>query len=65
MPMNEPPPNRALQRPGARAGLRSERLEGSLSRSLVIRIAWMALAPAAEPQGRSMRAIVKGTLRRP
>jgi hypothetical protein len=42
------PPNRALQRPGARAGLRSERLESSMSRSLTRRFAWKALAPAAE-----------------
>jgi len=43
-------PNRALQRPGARAGLGIERLEGSMSRSLTIRFAWRALAPAAEGQ---------------
>ena len=45
-------PNEALQRPGAPAGLRYERLEGSVTRSLTRRIAWMALAPAAEGQGR-------------
>jgi hypothetical protein len=42
------PPNKALQRPGAPAGLNIERLEDSMSRSLTIRIAWRALAPAAE-----------------
>ena len=41
-------PNRGLERPGAPAGLRIGRLEGSVSRSLAIRIAWMALAPAAQ-----------------
>jgi serine/threonine protein kinase len=40
----------ALERPGAPAGPRSERLEGRTSRSLTRRIAWMAVAPA--PQGR-------------
>jgi hypothetical protein len=38
----------ALQRPGARGGLGIERLESSMSRSLTRRIAWRALAPAAE-----------------
>jgi hypothetical protein len=42
------PPNKALQRPGAPAGLNIERLEDSMSKSLTIRIAWRALAPAAE-----------------
>jgi hypothetical protein len=45
-------PNRGLQRPGAPAGPGIARLEGSMSRSLTIRIAWMALAPAAEAQCR-------------
>jgi hypothetical protein len=55
-------PNAGLQRPGALAGLSIERLEGPMSRSLTIRCAWRALAPAAQAQGRSMRAIVKGGL---
>ena len=42
------PPNEALQRSGPPAGLRTERLEGSMSRSLTRRIALRALAPAAE-----------------
>ena len=41
---------KALQRPGAPAGLGNERLEGARSRSLTIRCAWLALAPAAEGQ---------------
>jgi len=49
---NREAPNKALQRPGALAGLRNERLEESMSRSLTRRIAWTALAPAAEGQGR-------------
>jgi hypothetical protein len=36
--------------PGAPAGLSIEWLEVSMTRSLTIRIAWMALAPAAEGQ---------------
>jgi hypothetical protein len=46
------PPNAGLQRTGARAGLRRERLEGSLTRSLTRRIAWRALAPADEALSR-------------
>ena len=38
----------ALERTGATAGLTIEWLEGFLSRSLTIRIAWKALAPAAQ-----------------
>jgi hypothetical protein len=45
-------PNKCLQRPGAPAGPIIERLEGSMSRSLARRIAWRALAPAAEAQVR-------------
>ena len=45
-------PNRGLQRPGAPAGLRIERLEGAMSRSLTIWFAWRALAPAAEARVR-------------
>jgi hypothetical protein len=33
---------------GRSAGLGNERLEGSMTRALTIRCAWMALAPAAE-----------------
>jgi uncharacterized protein YecT (DUF1311 family) len=46
------PPNRGLERPGAPAGLRNEHLEGPMSRSLTRRIAWMALAPAAQARVR-------------
>jgi hypothetical protein len=58
------PPNEALRRPGARAGLRIELVEGSMRSSLTRRIAWMAVAPAAEGRVRSVRATVKGSLRR-
>jgi hypothetical protein len=43
-------PNGRLLLPGAPAGLSIEWLEVSMTRSLTIRIAWMALAPAAEGQ---------------
>jgi hypothetical protein len=46
------PPNRGLLLPGAPAGLRHGRLEGSMTRSLTRRSAWRALAPAAEPRVR-------------
>jgi hypothetical protein len=41
-----------LQLAGARAGLRIEWLEGSMTRSLARRCAWWALAPATEAQVR-------------
>jgi hypothetical protein len=45
-------PNRRLLLSGALAGLRSEHLEGSMTRSLTRRFAWRAPAPAAEPHVR-------------
>jgi hypothetical protein len=48
----KPRSNRALQRPGACAGLRIERLEGSMSRPFDQTVRLVRSAPAAEGQSR-------------